>query len=120
VHAVRLDLVELGVERRILDAVYQRLRKAPAEAVSVDLIARPAGVSRSTVYLVFGSRSGLFDALGADLLRRGGFGDMLRVTAHPDARAALRGGDPRRCVDVRRAPGRAAGAVLSPACSTRS
>ena len=31
-----------------------------------------AGVARSTVYLVFGSRAGLFDAVGDDLLRRGG------------------------------------------------
>jgi AcrR family transcriptional regulator len=51
-----------------------------------------AGVSRSTVYLVFGSRAGLFDALGADLLQRGGFERMLRTAADPDAREGLRGG----------------------------
>lgn len=78
--------------RRILDAVYQRLREAPAEAVSVDKVAKLAEVSRSTVYTVFGSRAGLFDALGMDLLQRGGFTDMVRAVLHPDAREGLRGG----------------------------
>lgn len=59
--------------RRVLDAVYQRLREAPAEPLSVDRVAKMARVSRSTVYLVFVSRAGLFDALGDDLRRRGGF-----------------------------------------------
>lgn len=78
--------------RRILDAVCQRLCSAPAEPVSIDEIARMARVSRSTVYLVFGSRAGLFCALGADLLERGGFASMLAASSHPDAREALRGG----------------------------
>jgi AcrR family transcriptional regulator len=78
--------------RRILDAVYQWLREAPAEPVSIDRIARMAGVARPTVYLAFGSRAGLFDAVGADLQERGGFGRVLRAAAHPDAREALRGG----------------------------
>jgi AcrR family transcriptional regulator len=76
--------------RRILDAVCQRLRSAPAEPVSIDQIARMARVSRSTVYLVFGSRAGLFCAFGADLLERGGFSGMLRASSHPDAREGLR------------------------------
>ncbi|TDD64397.1 TetR/AcrR family transcriptional regulator [Actinomadura darangshiensis] len=78
--------------RRILDAVYERLREAPSEPVSIDGIARSARVARPTVYQVFGSRAGLFEAVGADLLDRGGFQDMLRASAHPDAREALRGG----------------------------
>ena len=78
--------------RRILDAVYQRLREAPSEPVSIDRIARVARVARPTVYLVFGSRAGLFEAVGADLLERGGFGRMLEAAAHPDAREAMRGG----------------------------
>ena len=51
-----------------------------------------AGVSRSTVYLVFGSRAGMFLAFAGDLLERGGFGLMLEIAAHPDAREGLRGG----------------------------
>jgi AcrR family transcriptional regulator len=76
--------------RRILDAVYQRLREAPSEPVSVDRIARMAGVARSTVYLVFGSRAGLFDALGDDLLRRDAYQRLVEAAAHPDARESLR------------------------------
>ena len=40
--------------RSILDAVYDRLRRAPSTPVSVEQVARTAGVSRSTVYLVYG------------------------------------------------------------------
>jgi AcrR family transcriptional regulator len=78
--------------RRILDAVYARLREAPAEPASIDRIAQLARVARPTVYLVFGSRAGLFDAVGADLLQRGGFDRMLQASAHPDVREGLRGG----------------------------
>lgn len=76
--------------RRILDAVYQQLRSAPAEPINVDQIARTADVARSTVYVVFGSRKGLFDALGEDLLQRAGFERMLRQSRQPDARQNLR------------------------------
>ncbi len=78
--------------RRILDALRQRLRQAPAEPVSVDQVARMARVARSTVYLVFGSRAGLFCALGADIADRGGFDDVLEAAAHPDGIESLRGG----------------------------
>jgi AcrR family transcriptional regulator len=78
--------------RRILDAVYQRLHDAPTTPVSVEQIARAAGVSRSTVYLVFGSRAGLFDALTEDLWQRAGFRQVVDAVADPDARRHLRGG----------------------------
>lgn len=77
--------------RRILDAVYERLRTAPSEPVSVDRVAKMADVARSTVYLIFGTRAGLFEALGKDLLQRGGVEHMLAAAADPDAREALRG-----------------------------
>jgi AcrR family transcriptional regulator len=78
--------------RRILDAVYERLRAAPSEPVGVERVARMAGVARSTVYLIFGSRAGLFDALGAELRRRGGFDRLLAAVSNPDAREGMRGG----------------------------
>ena len=78
--------------RRILDAVYQRLRAAPAQPVSVEQIARAARVARSTVYLIFGSRAGLFDAVLQDLMQRGGFDRVVTAVAHPDAREHLRQG----------------------------
>lgn len=78
--------------RRILDTLYERLHSAPSEPVSIDRIAQAAAVSRSTVYLVFGTRAGLFDALGGDLLRRGGFEGMVRSVLQPDAMEGLRDG----------------------------
>ena len=78
--------------RRILDAVYQRLHDAPTTPVSVEQVARAAGVSRSTDYLVFGSRAGLFDALTEDLWQRAGFQQVVDAVADPDARRHLRGG----------------------------
>jgi AcrR family transcriptional regulator len=78
--------------RRILDAVYERLRTAPSEPVRVEEVARLAGVARSTVYLDFGSRAGLFDAFAIDLMESGGFQQVVEAVAHPDAREHLRGG----------------------------
>lgn len=78
--------------RRILDAVYERLCTAPAEQVSVDQVARMARVSRSTVYLAFGSRAGLFGAFGTDLLQRSGFDRVLEAASHSNPREALHGG----------------------------
>ena len=76
--------------RRILDAMRDRLRAAPSEALSIERVAQEAGVARSTVYLVFGSKAGLFEALGQDLLERTGFQRIVDAVALPDARDAVR------------------------------
>jgi AcrR family transcriptional regulator len=76
--------------QRILEAVYERLRQVPAEAVSVDQVARDAGVARSTVYVIFGSRAGLFDAFGQYLFFRGDFARLVEAVGDPDARQHLR------------------------------
>src|SRR3954451_4248947 len=78
--------------RRGVDALYDQLREAPAQPVSVDGIARAAGVARSTIYVIFGSRAGLFDAFAADVLERGGFQRVLDAVADPDPCVHLRGG----------------------------
>ena len=78
--------------RRVLDAVYDRLRENPAQPVSVEAIARSAGVARSTVYVIFGSRAALFDAFAADLLERGGFHRVLDAIADPDPLVTVRAG----------------------------
>ena len=78
--------------RRIIGAVIDRLRKAPAERISVDAVARNAGVSRSTVYLTFGSRAGLFDAVALELYDRAGYPRLLEAVRVPDPRDTLRGG----------------------------
>jgi AcrR family transcriptional regulator len=78
--------------RRILDAVVERLRKAPAEPVSIDRIAEMAGVARSTVYAIFGSRAGLFDAVAAEVLEREDYERLLEAKQEPDAREHMRVG----------------------------
>jgi AcrR family transcriptional regulator len=78
--------------RRIIDAVIDRLRKAPAERISVDAVARKAGVARSTVYLIFGSRAGLFDAVALEVYDRAGYPRLLEAVRVPDPRDTLRGG----------------------------
>jgi AcrR family transcriptional regulator len=83
--------------RRILDAVAQRLRDAPTEPLSLDQVAQLAKVARSTIYLVFGSRSGLLDAFADDLLVRTGLADLSEAVALPDAREHLRGGIAASC-----------------------
>jgi AcrR family transcriptional regulator len=77
---------------RIIEAVFTRLREAPAEPVAVDRIARMAGVARSTVYAIFGSRAGLFDAVGGELAARSGYASLLDAKHQPDAREHLRAG----------------------------
>jgi AcrR family transcriptional regulator len=76
--------------RAILAAAYERLRSTPAEPLAVGAVADAAGVARSTVYLVFGSRAGLFDALAADLLERGRVQRLYDAVTHPDPREHLR------------------------------
>jgi AcrR family transcriptional regulator len=78
--------------RRILDAVALCLRDAPTESPSLDRVAGLAKVARSTIYAVFGSRGGLFDAFAEDLFARTGLSALTEATQHPDAREHLRGG----------------------------
>jgi AcrR family transcriptional regulator len=78
--------------RRIIDAVIERLREAPAEPVSIDRIADVAHVARSTVYAIFGSRAGLFDAVAAEVLEREGYERLLEAKHEPDARDHMRVG----------------------------
>ena len=77
---------------RIIEAVFTRLREAPAEPVAIDRVARMAGVARSTVYAIFGSRAGLFDAVGRELNARSGYENLLDAKHQPDAREHLRAG----------------------------
>jgi AcrR family transcriptional regulator len=88
---LRADTAE-KTRQGILDTLYDRLREAPSQPISIDEIARRARVARSTVYLAFGSRSGLFDALTDRLLRGAGYERIIEAVQHPDARETLRGG----------------------------
>jgi AcrR family transcriptional regulator len=72
--------------RRVLDAMYEQLPRV----ASIEAVAQQAGVARSTVYLIFGSRAGLFDAMTRDVLDRGGFGDVVKAVQNPDPLVHLR------------------------------
>ncbi len=76
--------------RRILDTVYERLREAPSQPVGLDDLARRAGVARSTIYVIFGSRAGLFESLAADLMERAGYARLVEAVRGSDARGVLR------------------------------
>jgi AcrR family transcriptional regulator len=81
-----------ATRRRILDAIYECLRADPSKQASVGEIARRAGVARSTVYLDFGSRAGLFDAFTLELWNRSGLPRLQEAVNVDDAREAARGG----------------------------
>jgi AcrR family transcriptional regulator len=78
--------------RRILDAVADSVREAPTEPVSLDKVAAAAGVARSTIYVVFGSKAGLFDAFTTDLWEGSGLAELQAAVADPDVRRHLRDG----------------------------
>ena len=77
---------------RIIDSGIRRLEQAPVQPISIERLAADAGVARSTVYAIFGSRSGLFDAIARDLADRSGYERLLEAKHHADARDYLRSG----------------------------
>jgi AcrR family transcriptional regulator len=79
-----------ATRRRILEAARGTLERGPVGALRVDEVARTAGVSRSTVYLLYGSRAGLFDALARYLRNIAGFDELIAAFRLPDAREAHR------------------------------
>lgn len=78
--------------RRILDALAELIREDPARPVAIDAVAARAGVARSTIYTVFDSRAGLFDALTFDLIERSGYHELLEAVQDPDVLVTLRDG----------------------------
>lgn len=89
VQRARAEAAE-GTRRRILEAARATLERGPLGALKVDEVAKAAGVSRSTVYLLYGSRAGLFDALARYLRDESGFGALIDAFRLPDALDALR------------------------------
>jgi AcrR family transcriptional regulator len=75
---------------RVLDAAIDMLASEPLPRVTLDAVARRAGAARSTVYVMFGSRAGLFDAVARRLLERIGFDRLVAAVAAPDPLDALR------------------------------
>jgi AcrR family transcriptional regulator len=75
---------------RIIEAVFERLRRG--QPVAVDQIAHDADVARSTVYAIFGSRAGLFDAAGRELAERSGYARLVEAKYKPHIRDQVRAG----------------------------
>ena len=90
VQQVRAASAEV-TRRRILDAASDLLSREPAQGINLDRIARESGVARSTIYVAFESRTGLFRALARDFLDGQGFDRLVAAASHPDAREALLG-----------------------------
>ena len=70
--------------QRIIDVAREQLARAPLQNIGLPEIAEGAGVARSTIYAVFGSREGLMVAVAEDLLDRGGFARIGEALRNPD------------------------------------
>lgn len=75
---------------QLIAAAAQLLREQDDfRAVTLDAVARAAGVTRLTVYHQFGSRRGLLETVFDDLALRGGLQRIGAAMAMPQARAAV-------------------------------
>ena len=72
---------------RLLKAASAML--ATRGGISLDAVAKRAGVTRLTVYNQFGSRRALLEAVFDDMAERGGLHRIREVMSSPDPRAAL-------------------------------
>ena len=75
--------------RQRLVSAAVKLMRSKRGPLSLEAVARAAGVSRLTVYNQFGSRRGLFEALFDDRARRGGMHRMAQIMSGPDPRSGL-------------------------------
>lgn len=60
------------------------------KSVSLEAVAKKAGVTRLTVYHQFGSRRALLEAVFDDMAERGGLHHIREAMANPDPHAALK------------------------------
>jgi AcrR family transcriptional regulator len=63
---------------------------AKRDGISLDAVAKKAGVTRLTVYNQFGSRRALLEAVFDDMAQRGGLDRISQAMANPDPHIALR------------------------------
>jgi AcrR family transcriptional regulator len=73
---------------RLLEAASAIL--AAGDRISLDAVAKKAGVTRLTVYNQFGSRQALLEAVFDDIAERGGLHRIREAMANPDPHVALR------------------------------
>src|ERR1700733_4441932 len=74
-----------------LVAAATRLLRSPtgAQRCSLDAVAKAAGVTRLTVYNIFGSRSALFEAVFDERAKRGGLEQIPDAMRLPDPSASI-------------------------------
>src|SRR3954465_7566214 len=78
----------MATRQKILQVTRASLARAPLQNAGLGDVAAAAGVARSTIYTIFGSRQGLMVAVAEDVLRRGGFDQLGRAFRNPDLRQA--------------------------------
>jgi AcrR family transcriptional regulator len=79
-----------ATRERVLAAARASLERGPVGALKLEEVAREAGVARSTIYVLFGSRPGLIEALAYRLRDDAGFEHVVAANRLPDAREAFR------------------------------
>lgn len=75
--------------RRILAVARQRLESDGFLHLTLNALARESGVTRQTIYNLFGTRAGLFEALFDQLAADGGMGLMREVMQQAEADSML-------------------------------
>lgn len=75
---------------RVLATAIRLLGTPELSAMSMEAVAKAAGVTRLTVYNQFGSRSALLEEIFDELARRGDLARIPETMAMPEPRAALR------------------------------
>jgi AcrR family transcriptional regulator len=78
-----------GKRARILTAARTHLESSGFQGLTLDLLARKAGVTRQTVYNLFGTKSGVLEALFDQLAGAGGMTRMPEVMRLSDRDALL-------------------------------
>lgn len=86
---VKRDAKAAETRKRLLEAALALLSTPNAQVISLEAVAKAAGVTRLTVYNQFGSRSGLLEAAFDTLASKGGIERIPRAMAIADPRAAL-------------------------------
>ncbi len=74
---------------RLIAAALDILRDYDGQALSLDAVAKAAGVTRLTVYNQFGSRNGLFEAAFDALAEQGNLTSLASAMSMAEPRAAL-------------------------------
>ena len=83
------DAAAEATRARLVAAATRLLRKASSDGVSLEAVAKAAGVTRLTVYNQFGSRRGLLEAVFDERAKEGGLLRVFEAVSHPDPRVGL-------------------------------